>query len=212
MSTFDLNTKQGCIRFVADRRYAARVTGETLEFFHEQNHSDRRAARKLRESNNPILARRADVIESQIEGRSRGIRRACEVLDEIGDDIFVNADRIDLQIPQPALLDLLNVNIADRKEVGIGDGIVKIAFILGLEDSAENRDKDFKCGPIFRALQNRLMRELLHNEELKRSANEMLFGPGGMFEFVPKYQQMPDGSMKRLPPPLRIVGDDGAAA
>jgi hypothetical protein len=124
---------------------------------------------------------------------------------EIGRELIVFADVIDNMIPRGLLLDLLNVNPVDRDGVKEARGFKELIFVHGVENSVERRGEGWNGSPLFCACHRWFMHELIHNEELSRMANDILFGEGGMFEFIPTYQQMPDGSMKRLRPPLRVV-------
>jgi hypothetical protein len=103
--------------------------------------------------------------------------------------------------------ELLNVNAADRRALSPDDGIVRIVFAHGLEDSAERRRAKWKDGPLFRAA------ELVFHEFLMtdagRAVGDTLFQPGGLFEKVPTYSQSPDGTMTRNRPKLRVIDTPG---
>jgi len=110
--------------------------------------------------------------------------------------------------------DLLNVNIADRSQLSSDDGVVRIVFAHGLEDSAERRHCQWNDGPLFRAAQLVFVDFLATPEG--RAVGDTLFRPGGVFEGLPIYSTKPDGTMKRNPPKLRVVdslvrGSNGGA-
>lgn len=201
----DLQTRRGCIAFLVERRHACRILARAEDDVHAANRQDMREARKLRAAKNPMADRRAAVLEARVAARREAARPVSKKLVEIGQSLFAAAEFIDATIPRDLLLDLLNVNPADRDGVKEDKGFTELVFVYGVENSVERRDKDWNDSPLFRACHRRFAHELAHNEELNRAANEMLFGIGGMFEFLPKYRQLPDGSMKRLPPPLRVV-------
>lgn len=201
----NLYTQRGAVAFLINRRYNCRVLMRYVDALHELNRVEERAATKLRETKNPMMARRADVIDASVKKRREAIRKIGDDLAAIGQELVEVADLIDATVPRSVLLDVLGVNRADRAQLEESDGIVQIVYARGLEDSAENRGKDEKCGPLFNAVYRRFMRELIHNQKLKKAAHEKLFGPGGLFEFLPRYRMLPDGSMERLPPPLRLA-------
>lgn len=206
--TYDLTTQRGCMGFLLDRRHFCRILARLEDEAHDANQRDEREARKLRELKDPMADRRADVLEAAVEKRREASRHINDKFKEVGEDLFSAADAIDANIPRDLLLDLLNVNLVDREAVKDAKGFKELVFVRGVENSVEQRGKDTKDGsPLFRACHLRFMHELIHNEELNRTAHNMLFGAGGMFEFIPQYQQMPDGTMKRLPPPLRVMDD-----
>lgn len=130
-----------------------------------------------------------------------------ELLLKHGRELMQYARFIDAAVPQSLLLDLLNVSRADRNDIAPDDGIVEIAFIKGLEDSAMYRGSDSKQGPLARAYMVFMSHELEHNEELKQAAHTSLFGKGGLFEFLPTYQRASSGEMRRQPPNLRLADE-----
>jgi len=87
--------------------------------------------------------------------------------------------------------------------LGPGDGVVRIVFAHGLEDSAERRHCQWNDGPLFRAAQLVFADFLSSPEGLAVGAS--LFQPGGLFERVPTYSTKPDGTLTRNPPKLRMV-------
>lgn len=103
--------------------------------------------------------------------------------------------------------DILNVNTADRGDLTEADGVIKIIYLHGLEDSAANRKAEYNTGPLFQASQ-RVFIDFLTNHEEGRKLGDSLFQPGGMFADVPMFKQAADGTMKRQPPRLRIVPAD----
>lgn len=201
----DMTTTRGCIAFILEVRFICRRSIQFIDAIHEKNRLDRRRARKLRETKNPLLARRADTLEAKADRRTAIMWVDRELLLKYGRELMQYAPFIDAAVPQSLLLDLLNVNRADRHNIAPGDGIADIAFIKGLEDSATHRGSGFKEGPLAQAHMLFMSHELAHNEQLKQVADKHLFGKGGMFEFLPVYQQNDSGEMVRQPPKLRLA-------
>lgn len=99
--------------------------------------------------------------------------------------------------------DLLNVNVVDRCELPPGAGFEAIV-LDGLEDSASTRGDDFKAGPFFESIHLVLV-DFLTNHPEGRAVGNTLFEPGGLLASMPRYSRLPDGSMVRCRPVLRIV-------
>lgn len=210
MTPYDLRTERGCVRFLIDRRYMCRMIIRHLDAVHEENSRDRRNARRFRETNNPMLIRRAETLDGIVRRRSDAMKDCRDALLTWGRELVELSRHIDAAVPQRTLLDVLNVNCADRSKIDPDDGVVEIAYVKGLEDSAMFRGDDFKRGPLAQAAMRFMSHELAHNERLKQSAEEYLFGKGGMLEFLPTYRQSADGKLVRNPPKLRLA--DGCDA
>lgn len=201
----DITTTRDCIDFILHRRFACRRIIQLMDAINEENHLDRRLARKLRKTNNPMLARRADTLEAEANRRTETTRKGRDFLLRCGRELMEAALFINAMLPQALILDLLNVNRADRHRVSPSDGIIEIVFIEGLEDSVMQRSSETKDGPLAQAYVWHMCHELKHNEQLKQAADERLFGKGGMFEFLPTYQLSDSGEAVRKPPKLRLV-------
>lgn len=206
--TYDLTTQRGCMFALAELRHCARYAAITADALHALNRADSRAERILRERGGPFDLRQADVIAARIKHRREVTEPSRAERRRIGETLFGIASEVDAMVPRDVLLDLLNVNPVDRAKLEDGDGLVEIVFGRGLENSAEHRHKDYRDGPLFQAAQARCMHEMIHNCALRQSMDDALFGKGGMFEFLPRYTQQPDGTMRRLPPPLRAADAD----
>ena len=198
-------TRRDCMQFLIDRRFACRLVIGMLDAVHLENARARRLARKSRETKNPILIRRAETIETEAAARREAMQQWRDALLAIGRELMELSDGINTALPQGVLLDLLNVNQAERRTIEPGDGIAEIAYIKGLEDSAMFRGNDWKQGPFAQAVNMFMSHELMHNKELQQTAHEHLFGKGGMFEFLPMYKTGGGGEMVRMPPKLRIA-------
>ncbi|HIJ22761.1 MAG: hypothetical protein HON68_02720 [Gammaproteobacteria bacterium] len=203
----NLNSHTGCRKYLVDRRFSCRVYTGILDSLHDQSHKERRDARLFRESGNPILIRRADVLEERTDQRRTQTQAINQKLLEIGHELMEFSVHIDHHLSQSQILDLLNVNIVERSQVSPEDGVIQIAYARNLEDSAMFRGSDWRQGPLAQAITSFMQHELLHNEELQESASEYLFGKGGLMEFIPRYQQGENGEMVRMPPNLRLADE-----
>lgn len=165
-----------------------------------------RQIKKLRATGNRFDARRADLLEQdedfsqQVSQQELENIRSC--VREIG-KILMHYPATGC--PQALLLDFLEVNRADRHQVGLDDGLVELVYLHGLEQSACYRGDGSAQGPFARAIVSYLQHELIHNEEMKKQADTLLFGNGGMFEFLPMYEKNEQGEMVRQPPSLRLA-------
>ena len=130
------------------------------------------------------------------DGRARLVRYGRELIE--------NASRIDAAVPQAVMLDVLNVDPADRRLVAQGDGITAIAVIRGLEDSAVHRG-DPRQGPLAQAVSEFMADALVRNEQLSRAADWRLIGKGGLLEIVPAGA----AELIRLPVPVQQDVDAG---
>jgi hypothetical protein len=203
----NINATTGCRQLLIDRRFSCRIYTQLLDSHLHQSQQQRRQARLLKESGNPILTCRADVLEERADQMRPLIQEINQKLLEIGHDLMKLSKHIDSHLSQAQIMDLLNVNTADRNQVSPDDGVIEISYARGLEDSAMHRNKEWKQGPLARAITSFMQHELLHNEELQKSATDYLFRKGGMMEFIPMYQQGEDGEMVRMPPNLRLVDE-----
>lgn len=172
-----------------------------------------RKSRLLKATGNIFDAKRADALEAKERAIFEAGEPARVALRGIGQDIMRHGHLIDKHIPQSMLMDLLEINTADRSRAEPTDGIIGLTFVKGLEDSACNRGNDFKSGPIASAIQAFINYQMIHNKELKSSMENHLFGKGGMFEFLPSYRRTAKGEFIKNQPKLRLAdpGVDKAA-
>lgn len=198
-------TTRECVALLIYQRMNCRTAIRLIDKEHTAQRQLLRQARKLREAKNPLFDRRANTLEAEAKRHDEERELMRNVLMRMGAESMACATDFDAAIPQPLLLDLLNVNRADRHRVQPGDGFREIVFINGLEDSAMHRGSDFKEGPLAQAFLSFMCHELEHNEQLKQAADEHLFGKGGMFEFLPTYKRNERGEMVRQPPKLRLA-------
>jgi len=203
--TYDLNTRRGCMAAITDMRHASRRLVGMLRPHWDEIGSIGRQIRVLRARGDAMSRRRADVLQERVDGYQEALKPYREQLVDLGGRLFWCAPYIDKAVPQDVLLDLLNVNHVDRSQLKATDGIEMVVFGHGLENSAETRGRDFLDSPLFQACHSHFARELATNRKLKEATDSMMFGAGGIFEFLPTYTQQADGSMKRNPPRLRIA-------
>lgn len=171
-------------------------------FFH-QGHSLRRQARKLLTTGNRFDERRAERLNQQADGYFEKARELNPMLINAGRLLMQSARSID-EIPQAVMLDFLGVNQADRHKVN-DDGFIDLTFIKALEYSVASRGSDSASGPFHDCIAAFMQHELMTNNKLQESAEEMFFGDGGLFENLPRYRQAANGDMVREQPRLRLV-------
>lgn len=203
----DMTTTSGCVAFLIDMRIGCRRIIKVLDWFHDMNIRDQRQARKFRETRNSFLIRRAETLEDEAKRRSDSMQELRDLMVKFGGELMDSAGHIDAAIPQPLLLDLMNVNTADRRDISPSYGFTEIVYVKCLEDSAMYRGCGWRNGPLAQAIEWFMSHELIHNEQLKQAAHEHLFGKGGMFEFLPKYIQDDNGEMVRMSPKLRLADE-----
>ncbi len=213
MTPYDLTTRKGCMMAVVDMRQSCRVLVTSIESNASERRLIRRAIRNLRARGCQLADRRAKVMERDAALHEENSRRLREHLQGVGAKLFYCADAINANIQQDVLLDLLNVNPVDRSDVEPADGIVEIVYARALENSAENRNSEWNNSPMFQAAHFHFFKVMDRAPEVRKAMDERLFGRGGLLEFVPKMVLQPDGSLKRMPPPLRIADPavDGGA-
>ena len=187
-------------------RRALRAFFASIDRNHDHGRNAARQIKKLRATGNRFDARRADLLEQDQDFVQQISRQELESMQIYIRDI----GRILMHypatcFPQALLLDFLEVNQVDRQQVEPDDGLVELVYLHGLEQSACYRGDDSSQGPFARAIVSYLQHELIHNKEMKKQADALLFGKGGMFEFIPTYKQNAQGEMVRQQPPLRLA-------
>lgn len=162
-------------------------------------------AAKLEKDGTPFDTDRIGKANVSIFELERYCSRRHEFIKKCGRMLAEFAPAIDAVLSLQERCDLLNINVADRADLTEGDGIVHLIHVHHLEDSAEHRGEDFATGPMHWALALFFADWLCDTNEGKQVADEVLWGPGGMFEFLPTYTRQADGSFTRNPPPLRLA-------
>ena len=156
------------------RRSARRAVAKQ-DRLHDEARRLRRSALALRQLGSPFDRTRILELEKQTDQLGEESRKISDAMRGYGRLLMDLALFIDTYTTLDERCDLLNVNIADRSQLGPGDGVVRIVFA------------DFLSSP----------------EGLAVGAS--LFQPGGLFERVPTYSTKPDGTLTRNPPKLRMV-------
>lgn len=187
------------------RRHCRRIVAG-IEVMHETIRQEQRMLNKLKAADSPLLQRRAEVMQSRPNEARSLLRLFNDHLLKRGRELMQVSSYIDHHLTQQQLLDLLNVNTAERAEVPEGAGLVELTYGMGLEDSAMHRGADTVQGPLGRAILRYMQHELIHNSALKQAAGDLLLGEGGLFEFAPMYRKDRQGDLVRIPPRLRLAG------
>lgn len=162
-------------------------------------------AAKLEKDGTPFDADRINKAQTEAQELELFCSRRHELIKQCGRILAEFAPAIDAVLTLQERCDLLNINVADRAGLTENDGIVYLIHVHHLEDSAEHRGEDFATGPMHWALTLFFVDWLCDTKEGKQVADEHLWGPGGMFEFLPTYTRQADGSFTRNPPPLRLA-------
>jgi len=187
--------------FVARLRHNLRTIASDLDHYADEARAVRAEAQALRDRGNPFDAQRILGLEQWANKADAHRHALSEKARRYGYLLVDAAPQIDVITTLAERCDLLNVNVADRGCLSEDDGVLMILFVHALEDSAERRHCGFNDGPLFHALR-RVMMDFLDTAQGQAAGNKF-FGPGGMFEWLPWQRMNPDGSMTRMPPPLR---------
>lgn len=191
------------------RRSARRAVAQQ-DRLHDEARRLRRSALALRTLGSPFDRARILELEKQADQLGKESRKISDAMRGYGKLLMDLAEFIDTYTTLDERCDLLNVNIADRSKLSPDDGVVRIVFVHGLEDSAERRHCQWNDGPLFRAA-HLVFADFLATQE-GRAVGETLFQPGGLFEWLPTYSTNPDGTLTRNPPRLRAVSAPSASA
>jgi len=187
------------------RRHVRRLVDEQIHL-RQEGRTLHRKARKLKDQAHPFdhariasLDAKAEMLQQEAHEYSTEIKEAANLLIQLSK----------LITPLTTLeerFDMLNVNIADRDVCDRTDdtSIVALAAVYGLEDSAMHRGSDWKKGQLAHAF-NEVFIDFLCNTQEGKVVGKTLFEPGGLLESVPMHQTQPDGTLKRMPPRLRVV-------
>lgn len=200
----ELTATKEAFRFIVTVRRSVRQAVEILDRMADKASRYRRQARLLEARGNPFDAARIKVLE----GMADEIRTDCEPMRDCmkkwGRLMADSAPAIDSCTTLAQRCEVLNVNVADRADLTDDDGLIKIIYLHGLEDSAARIKDDWKNGPMYQASATVFIDFLLNTKE-GQALGDSLFEPGGMFAGVPMYTKQPEGSMKRQPPKLYSV-------
>jgi len=162
MSFYDLTSTRGSMRAVNHMRRSARLIVEAIERLRGMREATRRKAKILRQRGDAFSVRLADKVESCITENEAVARPLYDQLKMLGALLFELAPAINAQVPQRVLMDLLNVNPVDRADITPGEGLVELVFVHALENSVEQRDKEYHDSPMFQ-IAHRHFATMLHS-------------------------------------------------
>ena len=197
-------TVNDLLRYIVQVRRMVRQAVAVLDSQYDNARQYRRRARIWREHAGPFDGARIAALDAAAAEVTALCKSMRESLHNCGKLLTSAAPMIDAGTTLAQRCEILNVNTADRGNLTEADGLIKIIYLHGLEDSAANRKAEDKNGPMFQASQ-RVFMDFLMNHEEGRKLGDSLFQPGGMFVDVPMFKQAADGTMKRQPPRLHIV-------
>jgi len=187
------------------RRHIRRLVDEEIQL-RQEGRALHRKVRKLKEQANPFNHARITSLEAEEEISRQGRHEYSTAIKEAA-NLLIHLSKLITQLTTlEERFDMLNVNIADRNVCDKTDdtSIVAIAAEYGLEDSAMHRGSDWKKGQLAHAF-NKVFIDFLCNTPEGKAMGKTLFEPGGLLESVPTYQTQLDGTIKRMPPKLRVV-------
>lgn len=197
-------TLKNMMLFVIFLRRGARRAIATIDRQHDKARQYRRQAQIIKQRANPFDAARIAALEALAADETAACKPLRNAINECGKLLASTAPMIDAGTTLAQRCDILNVNIADRGDLTEADGLHRIIFAHGLEDSAARRGCDYNDGPLFQASQ-RVFMDFLMNTREGQKLGDSLFEPGGMLAGVPMYTQANDGTMQRQPPRLYAV-------
>jgi len=184
-------------------RKEARKVLQALQSEHQQWRQCQRMAKKLKERGSPFDASRIASLDRDAAVHSEECRLLEADLLLCGHFLSDLAPIFDGATTLAQRCDILNVGRADRAGLTEADGLRRIVFSRGLEDSVARRRGQAKGGALHEAFFAVFEAALDSAEGNKLKAS--LFEPGGIFQDVPTYQRAADGTFTRLPPRLRVV-------
>lgn len=175
----DSNTKLA-FTLVARMRRTLRLLARRRDALHADHRVLDRKVRVLRRHGTPFdafMIKSMDLALCDVIARIHATSKDIDA----GGKLLVNcAPLVDAATSLSERCDILNVNTADRRGLTEADGVLKIVFVHGLEDSAERRRDDCKNGPLFKAVQP-VMLDFLCNTPEGKKLGDSLFEAGGMF-------------------------------
>lgn len=191
-------------RFVVTVRRSVRQAVEILDKMGDKASRYRRQARILKAQASPFNAARIKALEGMADEIRTDCKPMRDCMKQWGRLMADSAPLIDSCTTLAQRCEILNVNVADRSDLTEDDGLIKIIYLHGLEDSAARIKDDWKNGPMYQASATVFIDFLLNTKE-GQALGDSLWEPGGMFAGVPMYKQAPDGTMQRQPPKLYTV-------
>lgn len=170
-----------------------------------------RKARKLKDTGNPFDHARIANLDATVSAKHQLMDKIKDQILEVTKTTMALMRAIDKMTTLDERFDILNTNRADRGKVATSNdtGLGALVALYGLDDSAMHRRSDSKEGAMAKAI-NEVMIDFLRNTEEGQALGDSFFEPGGLLAGIPMYQQQPDGSLKRMPPRLRVVHLEGS--
>ena len=199
------------INLVIDIRRELRLMHATLNIAWDASQEIKRSAKKLEQAS-PFNHARVAELQQRAALIDASRKEMEEIFVSIGRYLIQVAPEFDAATILEERCEILNVNIADRKQLLPEHGLVEIVCAYGLEDSAYYRGRGWKCGPLYDAINGEIMRVLFDTPEGREMSERMtneLFAPGGLFYGVPTYYPQPDGTMIRKAPDLAVHDENG---
>lgn len=164
---------------------------------------------KLREASSPFNKDRISSLESEAEAFGDCIGYTNNLLLDAGRILIDAAPLVDAALTLKERCDVLNINVVDREGLTDEDGIVYLIHVHRLEDSAFfHGEEGWKFNGPLNAAMMLVYFDFIMNTAEGKKLSDSLFEPGGIFESVPMYRQLPNGSMERMPPRLRVVEEE----
>ncbi len=202
-------TKREAFNFLAwMRRYARQLNSSITR---DQTHV--RSLRRwiAKNQDNPFHRSRIAKLEQAIADYRPTLDEKFAARRKLGELVTQFAPMIDQVLTFPERGAALNANRADLADVPHDAGLARMIGVYGLEDSAERRRDDADHGPLQAACHSVMIKFLCKHPEA-RAVGDSLFEPGGMFEWLPWYQQEKNGQLRKMPPRLRLARESDTPA
>lgn len=143
-------TKHAVVSFLRLRRKLRDSQG-TLQGLDIAINNARRAAVRL-EAGTPFDQARAARFRRRLEELEVLRQQGLDQRNEHGRALLELAPDLDRSTTPLERFELLNINVADRADIGERNGLVMLVAGYVLEDSAERRRQEFNDGPLFNAV------------------------------------------------------------
>ncbi len=143
-------TKHAVVSFLRLRRKLRDCQG-VLQGLDIAINNARRAAVRL-EAGTPFDQARATRFRQRLDELEVLRRQGLDQRSELGRALLELAPDFDLATTPLERFELLNINVADRADIGERNGLVILVAGYVLEDSAERRRQEFNDGPLFNAV------------------------------------------------------------
>lgn len=186
-------------------RLNVRELDHALEHSHILARIGRRAVLRLEAQ--PFNKHRVEQLRVEVQEIEKVRDEVQKIQRGLGQALIGMAPEFDAATTFEQRCDLLNVNVADRAQLPANCGLIHMASVYRLEDSATNRSSN-RFGPLFAAIQEHMEHVMFTTPAGQAAMDKMwekLTEPGGLFQGLPIYDKADDGSMVRRPPKLALV-------